>query len=58
MERAMANRFQASADNVHNYWRLFVNRRAYVVQLPRPHPESGRHYYFRPKTGKDGEPLS
>jgi hypothetical protein len=54
----MATRFQASADNVRNYWRLFVNRRAYVVQSLRPHPESGRHYYFRPKTGKDGEPLT
>ena len=58
MERAMAKRFQASADNVREYWRLFVNRRAYVVQSPRPHPESGRHYYFRPKTGKNVQPVS
>jgi hypothetical protein len=58
MERAMARRFQASAENVRDYWRLFVNRRAYVVQSPRPHPESGRHYYFRPKTGKNGQPVS
>ena len=55
---AMAKRYQASAENVRDYWRLFVNRRAYVVQSPRPHPESGRHYYFRPKAGKNGEPLS
>ena len=58
MERAMVKRFQATVDNVRDYWRLFVNRRAYVVQSPRPHPESGRHYYFRPKTGKNGQPAS
>lgn len=54
----MASRYQASVENVRDYWRLFVNRRAYVVQSPRPHPESGRHYYFRPKAGKNGAPLS
>jgi hypothetical protein len=54
----MARRYQATAQNVQDYWRLFVNRRAYVVQSPRPHPESGRHYYFRPKAGKDGAALS
>ena len=54
----MVKRFQATAENVQDYWRLFVNRRAYVVQSPRPHPESGRHYYFRPKTGKNGQPAS
>ena len=54
----MARQFRATAENVRDYWRLFVNRRAYVVQSPRPHPESGRHYYFRPKAGKDGAPFS
>ena len=54
----MARQYQATAENVRDYWRLFVNRRAYVVQSPRPHPESGRHYYFRPKAGKNGAPLS
>ena len=54
----MAGRYQATEENVRDYWRLFVNRRAYVIQSPRPHPESGRHYYFRPKTGKHGAPLS
>src|SRR5215472_1978145 len=54
----MAKRYQATAANVLEYWRLFVNRRAYVIQSMKPHPESGRHYYFRPKAGKDGEPLS
>lgn len=54
----MATRYRATAENVRDYWRLFVNRRAYVLQSPRPHPESGRHYYFRPKGRKDGEPMS
>jgi len=54
----MAKQYQATAENIREYWRLFVNRRAYVVQSPRPHPESGRHYYFRPKAGKGGAPLS
>jgi hypothetical protein len=51
-------RYRASAASIEDYWRLFVNRRAYVLQSIRPHPESGRHYYFRPKGNKDGEPLS
>ena len=54
----MAKRYRASAANVEDYWQLFVNRRAYVLQSMRPHPESGRYYYFRPKGGKDREPLS
>jgi hypothetical protein len=51
-------RHRASAASIENYWRLFINRRAYVLQSMRPHPDSGRHYYFRPKGNKDGEPLS
>jgi hypothetical protein len=35
---------------------LFVNRLAYPIQSTRPHPESGRHYYYRPK-GKNGAPA-
>ena len=35
-----------------DYFRLFVNRRAYTVQSSRPHPQSGRHCYYR--SGKDG----
>jgi hypothetical protein len=54
----MARQHWATAEHVRDYWRLFVNRRAYVVQSPRPHPESGRHYYFRPKAGKNDEPMS
>ena len=54
----MANRHQATSTNVEDYWQLFVNRRAYVLQSKRPHPESGRYYYFRPKGGRNGEPVS
>lgn len=38
------------------YKRWFVNRRAYTRQSDRPHPESGRHYYYRPRR-KDGEEI-
>jgi len=34
---------------------LFVNRLAYTLQSMKPHPETGRHYYYRPK-GRDGGP--
>ena len=54
----MAKRHRASAANVADYWHLFVNRRAYVLQSLRAHPESGRYYYFRPKVRKDGEAAS
>ena len=33
-----------------------MNRRAYTMQSMRPHPETGRHYYFRPSKEAD-EPL-
>jgi hypothetical protein len=35
-----------------------VNRRAYTLQSMRPHPESGRHYYYRPKAKGTEKPLS
>lgn len=37
------------AELIDDYLHLFVNRRAYTVQSARPHPGSGRHYYYRPK---------
>lgn len=49
---------RASPKVVKDYRRLFVNRLAYTLQSPRPHPESGRHYYFRPKTKGTGKALS
>ncbi len=48
---------KASAELVKDYFRLFVNRRAYTIQSTRPRPESGHHYYFRPK-GVKGRPVS
>jgi hypothetical protein len=43
---------------VRNYAALFVNRGAYTLQSSRPHPGSGRHYYFRPKAKGTVKELS
>lgn len=53
----MGKRLSASPETVNDYWRLFVNRRAYTLQSMRPHPETGRHYYFRPKEKGTERPL-
>ena len=50
--------FRASPQLVGDYFRLFVTRGAYTVQSARPHPESGRHYYYRPTDRKSGAGLS
>ena len=39
---------KSPADVVEDYFRLFVNRRAYTIQSNRPHPRSGKYYYYRP----------
>jgi hypothetical protein len=52
--RKMDLLLRATPEVVKSYMALFVNRRAYTLQSMRPHPESGRHYYFRPK-GKGSE---
>ena len=50
----MATTISATRQVVEDYQNLFVNRRAYTMQSMRPHPETGRHYYFRPsKKGTD-----
>ena len=52
-------RLKAPASVVAEYFRLFVNRRAYTLQSNRPHPLSSRHYYYyRPKDKKTGQGLS
>jgi hypothetical protein len=51
-------RLKAPASVVAHYLHLFVNRRAYTLQSNRPHPQSGRHYYYRPKDRKAGQGLS
>lgn len=48
----------ATQEIVRAYWSLFVNRRAYTLQSIRPHRETGRHYYFRPKEKGTERPLS
>src|SRR3974390_3345171 len=48
----MATTITATRQVVEDYQKLFVNRRAYTMQSLRPHPETGRHYYFRPN-GKE-----
>jgi|SRR6516162_4869698 hypothetical protein len=50
----MATTITGSRQVVEDYQKLFANCRAYTMQSMRPHPESGRHYYFRPsKNGTD-----
>lgn len=48
---------KATQEIVRDYGRLFVNRGAYTLQSSRPHPESLRHYYFRPKVKGTGAEL-
>lgn len=49
---------KASRELVKNYFRLFVNRRAYTVQSMKAHPETGRYYYYRPTEKLTGKLLS
>src|ERR1035438_183476 len=49
---------KAPTSVVADYFHLFVNRRAYTLQSNRPHPESSRHYYYRPRDRKTGHGLS
>jgi len=57
-ERMRKYRLKAPTGVAADYFRLFVNRRAYTLQSDRPHPESGRHYYYRPTDKKTGQGLS
>lgn len=50
----MKRRLTATPALVKPYIDLFVNRRAYTLQSMRPHPESGRHFYYRPKERDSG----
>ena len=53
----METEYKATSEIIRDYRRLFVNRGAYTLQSLRPHPESGRHYYFRPKANTAGTEL-
>ena len=57
-EKMQRLHLKVSASTVTDYFHLFINRRAYTLQSNRPHPESGRHYYYRPKDKKTGQGLS
>jgi hypothetical protein len=48
---------KAPASVVADYFRLFINRRAYTLQSNRPHPKGPQHYYYRPKDKKTGQRL-
>ena len=54
----MDHRLPATREMAQEFSELFVNRRAYTIQSMRPHPESGRHYYYRPKPRDGGEPVA
>ena len=45
----MQRQFLATNEMATRFMEVFINRRAYTVQSPNPHRESGRHYYYRPK---------
>ncbi len=53
----MDHRLPATLEMARAFTALFVNRRAYTIQSTRPHPETGRHYYFRPKPKAGGLPV-
>lgn len=50
----MDHRLPVTLEMAQMFSTLFVNRRAYTIQSKRPHPDSGRHYYYRPKGGNGG----
>lgn len=45
----------ATPEMAAEYARWFVTRPAYTRQSDRPHPESGRHQYYRPRAEGGGE---
>ena len=53
----MDHRLPATLELAREFSELFVNRRAYTIQSRRPHPDSGRHYYYRPKGTDGGNPT-
>jgi hypothetical protein len=49
----MERKIVASDEIVAGYRDLFINRLAYTIQSSAPHQETGRYYYYRPKS-KEG----
>lgn len=54
----MTSRIAVSREIVRVYRGLFVNRLAHTIQSAAPHPESGRHYYYRPRKHEQPVPLT
>ncbi len=54
----MKTKVRAGDAIVRAYRELFVNRLAYTVQSPAPHPEGGKHYYYLPKIDERPVPLA
>jgi hypothetical protein len=54
----MDHRLHATTAMAETFYHLFVNRRAYTLQSSKPHPDTGRHYYYRPKAREGGPPLA
>ena len=52
---AMDHRLHATVAMAETFYQLFVNRRAYTLQSHRPHPDTERHFYYRPKA-REGQP--
>src|SRR2546429_7702515 len=50
----MEARILATDELATRYFDLFVNRLAFTIQSPTPDPETGRHYYYRPKARNGG----
>lgn len=51
----MPDLLHATPEMAIDYARWLINRRAYTLQSDTPHPQSGRHYYYRPR--KRGNPM-
>jgi len=53
----MKSQIRITEEMVTLYSDLFINRLAYTIQSPHPNPRSGRHYYYRPRRGKNEDPV-
>jgi hypothetical protein len=53
----MKSQIRITEEMVTLYSDLFINRLAYTVQSSRPDPRNGRHYYYRPRKGKNEEAV-
>ena len=51
----MPQKLLATPEMAAEYSRWFVNRLAYTRQSDRPHPDSGRHFYYRPGSKNGAE---